>query len=275
MLRRTGTTHMKRRGKRDPLPKIKVGSGITEKNRKFSLLDPPYRDRYLAGGLVDARLRKFPDEPFQEVLSRSMNFAMQVYKEAGLRSPFVLRHPNGSFTELDGLMECRAGADALKHRMDKGYRFNAELEAPAFEDHSKLWYASILALAIIRLELLKVRASDRINSGEDTPAELVELGAHVGATIGSLDAEVRIKFAHEADAVRGKTTLAAAAKGGDMTAAQNAKGKQQRIEQIEKLIQEGKSVSRAAELVAKSQNKTKHAVLKEYQRHEKKKLKKS
>ncbi|WP_425051533.1 hypothetical protein [Psychromarinibacter sp. S121] len=222
--------------------KVKVGSGITKRERTPYIGDDPYREKAISGALLPSGMRVSPAEPLEDFEGRVSAYCRDTFAEADLPDPFSFIHPGGKFRPMDYDEVLPKGDAYLKSRMDMGYFLTAHLFCPA-EDHSALWYAARLAAELTRLHVLLAK----LDAGLKDKAQGALEAAAVGLELGRLDGERRLKFEHESDALRGKKDLRDRRSGAAATNSAKRGDTQKTLAAMKKIMPSvGNNVSRAA-----------------------------
>ena len=226
---------------------VKVGSGLTAYEREPVLMDGPTRKQYLTGALVPAGVRATSGPVLQEVRRKAEDLSRYIYSQLNLPDPFLLIDINGRFRPMKWEEATAKGHDYLKGCIDSGFRQSAALNCPD-EDHSGLWYASNLAIELARFDalILRLRKSN----------ENAELEAHYafnfGIRPGGLMVQFEAKFAHEKDALRGKSTQSAVSKAGREKAKKEFERLAEPLAELERRIAKGQRKTDAARHTVKA-----------------------
>jgi len=186
-----------------------VGSGITRRNRRESLVDPEYLDKFKSGEEVPAWIPPWPKLSWGEVREDGERIASDIYASLGLGNPFSFVDLGGTQPERASAYMLSQGLEFLKQEMDRGYQLVAVAHCPS-EDHTDLWYASQIAINLTMHDVLTLQVRANAIGSENAATT----GAELGAEVARLLSEYKLKTNHEADALRGKKTVESASKGG-------------------------------------------------------------
>jgi hypothetical protein len=185
----------------------RVGSGITEYNREPSLFDSEYLDRVRRSEPVPAEISRSGQPAFKSTCERLFAFCRGVYEAIGLPDPFCSSHLEDALPPVSLEEALSGGSTRFEELKRRCYQPNCLRYSPN-EDHSVLWYASQIALQLLRLEWYALKAKEGTFSDGRSEVHADQTGRYfalVGWELGRLDTEYRLKCEHETDALSGKS----------------------------------------------------------------------
>jgi hypothetical protein len=131
----------------------------------------------------------------------------RIYQNYKLPDPLAFSHPEGEFVDVP-IEEFFQDGPELKQFQERGMLLNSVTHCPGESGHSEVWYASQLALLIIRHELILAIIRDierRVDEGRAVSSErLVGLANDLfknGHDTGTMHKEYLMKFEFEEDAL--------------------------------------------------------------------------